>query len=245
MLTAQGTTTDNSDNSVTVTSVGTPDVLSTSPYHMSHIHRFVDSSSSVHRITRNGDVEQLSHSPFYEPGYSVKLVPGDEFTFPDRDEYHIGTNQFSVEFWVFPTAYDSGLLNGVIASFSTSSRGWGLGYTSSNIRFYGSSNGGSTTNEAHIATTGVPTNKWTHIVATRDASRLRIFRDGLLVYNATNTANFHNSSQPLRIGDANPSNSTEEVSGYLKDIRFVNGSIPTEYQTTSTCLLYTSDAADE
>ena len=232
LLTAQGTTTDNSDNSVTVTSVGTPDVLSSSPYHMSHIHRFLDSSSSVHRITRNGDVEQLSHSPFYEPGYSVKFDSGDEITFPDSNNYHLGTNQFSVEAWVFPTAYGS-YTNGILGHFSSASRGWGFGFNSTTITFYGSSNGGSSTNQSHVATARVPTNKWTHLVATRDASRLRIFKDGLLVYNATNTASFHNSSQPLRIGDANPS-VNQQLIGYLKDVRFVNGSVPTEYQTSST-----------
>ena len=232
LLTAQGSTTDNSDDGLTVTSVGTPDVSGNSPYHGGNNDIYDDASTSNHTLTKNGSVQQLSFSPYYEPGYSVKLDSGDEVTFPDSNNYHIGTNQFSVEGWVFPTAFGS-YLNGLLGHFSSASRGWGFGYNSTSIKFYGSSNGGSSTNESHEASVRIPTNKWTHIVATRDASRIRLFKDGLLVYNATNTSNFNNSSQPLRIGDANPSVNQQAI-GYLKDIRFVNGSIPTEYQTTST-----------
>lgn len=195
---------------------------------------FDDKSTTSHVVTASGTVTQGTFSPFRHGGYSIEFdAYGDEIEFPDIAAYDIGTSQFSAEAWVYPTAGVNNYSCGIIAQFASASRGWGMTFNNTEIKFYGSSNGGSSTNTVHTATYTVQHYKWTHIVTTRDDTNIRIFADGELILAAANTAHYHNSTQPLRIGEAN-SGTAENFKGFMKDIRLVVGSIPTEYQTTST-----------
>ena len=193
----------------------------------------VDASTSTHALTMGGTSAIGTFSPYRVGGYSVAFEYGDELEFADNAAYDIGTSQFSAEAWVFPTAGVNNYSCGIISQFSSASRGWGLTFNNTEIKFYGSSNGGSSTNTVHTATYKVQHYKWTHIVVTRDNTNIRIFADGELILAAANTAHYHNSTQPLRIGDANATTS-ENFQGYMRDVRLVVGSIPTDYQTTST-----------
>jgi len=195
---------------------------------------FDDKSTTNHVVTASGTVTQGTFSPFRHGGYSIEFdAYGDEIEFPDIAAYDIGTSQFSVEAWVYPTAGVNNYSCGIIAQFASASRGWGMTFNNTQIKFYGSSNGGSSTNTVHTATYTVPHFQWSHIVTTRDDTNIRIFVNGQLILAAANTAHYHNSTQPLRIGEAN-SGTAENFKGFMKDIRLVVGSIPTEYQTTST-----------
>jgi hypothetical protein len=82
---------------------------------------------------------------------------------------------------------------------------------------------------------------WHHVVATNDASRTRIFIDGELVGSSTTypTWGYANTSKKMYIGtmSAGPGTGTQggyNSHGFMSDIRISNGSIPTEYQTSST-----------
>ena len=195
---------------------------------------FLDGSTNNYTITHVGDTEQHAFSPFRLGGYCLEFdAYGDEIEFPDIAGYDIGTSQFSVEAWVYPTAGVNNYSCGIIAQFASASRGWGMTFNNTQIKFYGSTNGGSSTNTVHTATYTVPHFQWTHIVTTRDDTNIRIFVNGQLILAAANTGHYHNSTQPLRIGEAN-SGTAENFKGFMKDVRLVVGSIPTEYQTNST-----------
>ena len=189
-------------------------------------------SGSGHSITVNGDAYAGTFSPYRSGGYSVHLDDGEEISFPDSSNYNLSNGSFSIEAWVYPTSYDSPW-SGVISQFSSSSRGWGLAFSSTQITFLGSTNGGSSTNVNGSVTSSVPLNQWTHLLVTRDSNTIRIFNNGVLVNNFTESGTFNNSTNPLRIGELN-SAASENFRGYIKDARVVKGSVPTEYQTSST-----------
>jgi hypothetical protein len=195
-------------------------------------NNITDSSSNSHSITVNGDTYAGSFSPYRSGGYSVHLNDGEEISFPDSSNYNISNGSFSIEAWVYPTSYDSPW-SGVISQFSSSSRGWGLAFSSTQITFLGSTNGGSSTNVIGSVTSSVPLNQWTHLLVTRDSNTIRIFNNGVLVNNFTESGTFNNSTNPLRIGELN-SAASENFRGYIRDARVVKGSVPTEYQTSST-----------
>jgi hypothetical protein len=195
-------------------------------------NNITDSSSNSHSITVNGDAHAGTFSPYRSGGYSVHLDDGEEISFPDSSNYNLSNGSFSIEAWVYPTSYDSPW-SGVISQFSSSSRGWGLAFSSTQITFLGSTNGGSSTNVNGSVTSSVPLNQWTHLLVTRDSNTIRIFNNGVLVNNFTESGTFNNSTNPLRIGELN-SAASENFRGYIKDARVVKGSVPTEYQTSST-----------
>ena len=195
-------------------------------------NNITDTSTNNHSITVNGDAHAGTFSPYRSGGYSVHLDDGEEISFPDDANYNISNGSFSIEAWVYPTSYDSPW-SGVISQFSSSNRGWGLAFSSTQITFLGSTNGGSSTNVLGSVTSSVPLNQWTHLLVTRSSNTIRIFNNGVLVHNFTEAGTFNNSTNPLRIGELN-SAASENFRGYLRDIRFLKGSIPTEYQTSST-----------
>ena len=195
-------------------------------------NNITDASTNNHSITVNGDTHAGTFSPYRSGGYSVHLDDGEEISFPDSSNYNLSNGSFSIEAWVYPTSYDSPW-SGVISQFSSSSRGWGLAFSSTQITFLGSTNGGSSTNVNGSVTSSVPLNQWTHLLVTRDSNTIRIFNNGVLVNNFTESGTFNNSTNPLRIGELN-SDASENFRGYVKDARVVKGSVPTEYQTSST-----------
>ena len=77
-------------------------------------------------------------------------------------------------------------------------------------------------------------NTWIHVVFTRDNStgRTRTFVNGVLKATGTGTY-FAVSSNPLQIINFNDGVNRSFI-GYVADIRFCKGSIPTDYQTAST-----------
>ena len=195
---------------------------------------FTDGSSSSHTLTTGGDVRSTGFSPHHPGRYGVHFSAyGHEISFPDNAAYDIGTSQFSAEAWVYPTGGVNNYSCGIISQFASSSRGWGLTFNNTQIKFYGSSNGGSSTNTVHTATYTVPHYEWSHIVATRDTANIRIFVNGNLIYVAANTVHYHNSTQPLRLGEANAGTS-ENFKGYMRDVRLVTGEVPAAYQTSLT-----------
>jgi hypothetical protein len=189
-------------------------------------------ANSNYPIAVNGDAHAGTFSPYRSGGYSAHLDDGEEISFPDSSNYNISNGSFSVEAWVYPTSYDSPW-SGVVSQFSSASRGWGLAFSSTQITFLGSTNGGSSTNVNGSVTSSVPLNQWTHLLVTRDSNTIRIFKNGVLINSFTESGTFNNSTEPLRIGELNPS-AGENFRGYIRDARVVKGSIPTEYQTSST-----------
>jgi len=195
-------------------------------------NNITDASTNNHSITVGADTYAGTFSPYRSGGYSVHLDDGEEISFPDSPNYNISNGLFSIEAWVNPTSYDSPW-SGVISQFSSSSRGWGLAFSSTQITFLGSTNGGSSTNVIGSVTSSVPLNQWTHLLVTRDSNTIRIFKNGVLINSFTESGTFNNTTNPLRIGELN-SAASENFRGYIRDARVVKGSIPTEYQTSST-----------
>ena len=77
-------------------------------------------------------------------------------------------------------------------------------------------------------------NRWNHICYTSDGSNLRIFLNGTLIGYTSSTYSF--ASQTTVYIGSNAGGSTDTVNGYISNLRVCKGSIPTDYQTSSTTL---------
>ena len=157
---------------------------------------------------------------------SVKFKGSDGYLKLNSSSNWSLTGQFCLEYWVYMTA------NNV----ETPTISWGSG--AYRALFWSSGNqywrfqwptGNSNVNMGGTA----PTNTWKHHVLTRDSNNvLRFFIDGELIYNTTETDNM-GASEDLFLGyKANSTTGMEN--GNLSNVRIVNGSIPTTYQTSST-----------
>lgn len=187
---------------------------------------FLDSSSNNFTVTRNANATQGSFSPFSVPaGYWSNSFAGGTTTFlatPSTSNFSFGTNNFSFEIFGLAVSWPA------IWRFITTPTPFSVnGDTTSGLVKLDLGAGG--------VSTGItlPLNTWFHFVVTRQSGTVRVFLNGVLRYTVANSTNFSATGVTSIGGIAGFS---QAWSGYLSNLRVVNGNVPTAYQTSSTTL---------
>ena len=187
---------------------------------------FLDSSSNNFTVTRNANATQGSFSPFSVPaGYWSNSFAGGTTTLlatPSTSLFSFGTNNFSFEIFGFAVSWPA------IWRFITTPTPFAVnGDTTSGLVKLDLGAGG--------VSTGItlPLNTWFHFVVTRQSGTVRVFLNGVLRYTVANSTNFSATGVTSIGGIAGFS---QAWSGYLSNLRVVNGNVPTAYQTSSTTL---------
>lgn len=145
---------------------------------------------------------------------------GDYLTIPDSTIFDFGTNDFTFECWIYPTAYPSPAGDICVTNGSTNGCGLRL-HSNGTISALFNISG---TSIAAISTTVVPLNTWTHISQSRSSlTSGKIFINGIL----ENTVTLGTGSQNypgigVCIG-RNPTNSSWYYTGYIDDLRITKG----------------------
>jgi hypothetical protein len=206
-------------------------------------NRFIDNSTNNFTITRNGDVSVQRFSPFSPTAaYSTSVIggsgyfdgSGDKLTLANSSAFDCGTgNDFCMEMWAYATYYTNaqhywtshqgGVTNGFYFSNAT-----GAGRYPS-LQIYSGGGGG-----AGVASNVLmPLNQWNHICVTRQSGRMRIFLNGELT--GTTTTSFQVNTDGHLLG-INGGDNFNGDGGWYGGGRYINGSVPTTYQTASTTL---------
>lgn len=145
----------------------------------------------------------------------------DYLTISNAGEHGPGTGDFCVEYWVYKRRdTDSGhfcvkVSDGLwIGQFESS------GSQIFVLRRWGVSN---------VIEVDAPPLEWTHIVVARQSGTSRIFFNGVLKGSASDSNNY--PQQTLNIGT---DDGYYDHPGGFSNIRYIKGSVPTDYQTSST-----------
>lgn len=191
---------------------------------------FVDSSTANSGtgwpITRNGDVTQGTFSPFSQTGWGV-YFPGSTSTWinaPDNAVLELGSNDFTIECWVYATSSFSALrtftskYNHFVLSINTT--------PALSFNWYGSS---SSSSIGTLVDTSI--NKWHHFAVCRSGSTLYMFQNGqqLSLTNSTITGTLNNDATgPMIGGNSNQSggsiiSANDPWIGYISNYRLTNG----------------------
>ena len=119
------------------------------------------------------------------------------------DDPLLRPSELTLEAWVYP---ESGIgTNDAVLDKSTSTLrndGYGLYHSSGNISFFVNNT------SSGLVSTPLAIGQWSHVVATYDGSRLRLFIDGELQSSKVLDESIHHSTAPLRIGQGRSDTTT-------------------------------------
>lgn len=171
---------------------------------------FVDNSPVIKSVTPSGNA-QISTAQSKFGGSSVFLDgTGDYLSASSLPDFQFGSNDFTIECWLYQTATTSYNL------FTFATQQWCVYYSSGpqSLRFYD----GVTD---RIIGGSVTRNVWNHIALTRQGTQLRLFLNGV------QTGSTYTDTGPTNLGQAilyigyYPADVT--VTGYLDDFRVTKG----------------------
>jgi hypothetical protein len=185
-----------------------------------------DSSSNAHSVTANGDA-QISTNQSKFGGSSLYFDGnGDSITVPDSSDWHFGSDDFTIEVWVYPTAITNTSAQIACQWGNTGTSGtWLFSMSGTNIQAYfqGSTTVGGSPNVS--VNTSFSFNQWQHIAVVRNGTTLSIYLNGTL--SQSDTMNFAVADAPesLSIGRQlwTSYRGGEPYQGYMDDLRITKG----------------------
>jgi len=179
---------------------------------------FTDDSASNHIITRHNALTKTSVKKFgtasgYFDGY------GDYLTIPDSDDWHFGTGDFTIDFWVFPNSIVNNSCILAHINWGTTILAFSVYINGTTLEFYASSNG-STWELEQFSLGTLNTGSWQHFALTRSGDFFKGYKNGVQISNVENSTNIVNISELLYIG-TNPSHAY--FNGYIDELRISKG----------------------
>jgi hypothetical protein len=181
---------------------------------------FIDDSSNSFSITKIGDVEQGSASPFSAPDGRWCVFfdgSGDYITIDNNSALDFGSSDFTIEAWINLSgvgalqqivAKNSGFPDGYEFNFSVSTSGK-LSFLSHNTSFY------------YVEQDGfLPLNEWVHVAAVRSGSSIKLYVNGVLKGTV--------EAQPIKSTGANLTIGRDLAGGnffrgLISNLRIING----------------------
>ena len=189
----------------------------------------VDASSNGYTLTKYGSPVSTAFTPYHPGGYSTFLDgTGDYLSVAYSADHTFGSGTFTVECWVYMTAYESTGFNTFLMKTDGTNTDWQLDYkdTSTQLRFIPYVSGSANVTDG-IVTTTLSLYTWYHIAVSRDGSNnLRIFKDGTLLKTSSYSSTIDaDANATLEVGARNNGGTRDRLlTGYVRDLRIVKGS---------------------
>ena len=183
---------------------------------------FLDSSANNFTVTRIGDTVQSGFNPFNQASAGAGYFEGttDYLTCADNAAFAFGTGDFTVEYWIYPTALPgftiidtrtNGFSSTGYSDYITSAGKFGLFINATTI---------------FLSTASIPTNAWTHVSVTRSGTSLRVFFNGVQQNSTVTNSTAMNDIKLLvgaGVGTTTGTVQATFLTGYLTNVRLVKG----------------------
>jgi len=203
-----------------------PLLLNTTSTNGQQNNTFLDSSTNNFTLTRSGTPTQGSVTPYWPNGYWGNYFNGstsDYLSTPNSANLVLGSSNYTIECWVFPTVSASSLA--MISKGNTSSLGtefWTLEFsnTTGGFSFYV----GAYSSGSPLLTGTATLNAWNHIAVVRNGLVHNLYVNGTSVSNITIGSSYTVASGGnlyLATGWYTPA--SRAITGYISNARLVIG----------------------
>jgi len=187
-------------------------------------NRFVDNSTNSHTLTQSGQTAVSAFGPFltsevYSAGVNGASGyfdgSGDYLDVANSSDLVLGTDDFTIEAWAYPTTYNTGNASIIMQRVNGgSNNGWLFGISSGGLWQFST---GAAVIKRSTAAAGM--NEWTHLAAVRNGSSYNFFVNGVSVGTSTTMYNFTDTTT-FQLGWQS---SFAEFTGYVCDARVIKG----------------------
>jgi hypothetical protein len=174
----------------------------------------------------------------------------DYLTIPNVTEFDMGTLSFTVEGWIYLTAYPASITNGgLFGTVNGSTSGYYLnpGQDINTLRVTSNASGAWQDDITVTAGNGVPLNTWTHLAMVRNGDSLVLYKNGVNVASRAGvvTWNYSSPNNSGYVGYSNDGSIVRYVNGYITNVRVVKGTaVYTSAFTPSTIPLPVTQSAN-
>jgi hypothetical protein len=181
-------------------------------------NNITDASTNSHTITVNGDAHAGTFSPYRSGGYSTYF--GGSSLISAATPAAIGTQDYTIEFWMNSPNVTSTWQSLVSRDYNNSD-GFRLYKkdSTSELAFYS----GGISVRATTSGAGLTNNVWHHIAVVRNSGTLQIYVDGVSKVSTSNSDDISEAAAPINIGGNTGEVSNYPFTGYIRDMRVVNG----------------------
>ena len=178
---------------------------------------FVDLSNGSHTITANGDAQHKIAQKKFGASSMYFDGTGDYLSIPDSSDWTFGTEDFTIDMWIYPTSVNVGGYNENWMGAGTNQYiAFGINSSGGMIFYTGAGSWVST----EAATSDVITNNnWQHVAVSRAGGIVYLFRNGVLITSRTQA----DSINPLNIEIARGGSSSDIYTGYIDEVRVSKG----------------------
>jgi hypothetical protein len=178
---------------------------------------FDDVSDANNTITVSGTPYQGTFSPYQSGGYSMRLDgTGDYLTVPSSADFNMGSGNFTIECWVYPTTIST---QAIIDQRSTDSEAVPLIWLHTDGYFYYYVSG---SNRITGTSGSVKANQWYHVAITRTGSSTKMFVNGIQDGSTYSDSTTYIQGSTLHIGKRYAS-TAYNFTGFISDFRIVKG----------------------
>ena len=195
-------------------------------------NRFVDNSSNNFAFTVTGTPSTQPWSAFAPTSaYSTATNGGscyfngttDYLTIPNSSNLQMGTGNFTMEFWIYPTNLSASVQEIYTTSSATATnQSYSCLIQTATIYMYlSSTTGGNDIANAANPIGTLKLNQWHHIAIVRNGTTFTGYLNGVAGTTATSSLSLFNFTSPLTI--ANTTWTAAYQYGYLSNIRIVKG----------------------